>query len=136
MSLIFEKVLVLKNVSLFTGVSENILSEIVACGEEVSAAEGKDVVKEGQAWNDLYIVLRGQIKEHKNGREIRDFNAPVSFGELAALDAETAPATFTAQEDSTLLKLSGKELYRLMNEHKALEKSMFKALCQRLREQG
>ena len=39
MSLIFEKVLVLKNVSLFTGVSENILSEIVACGEEISAAE-------------------------------------------------------------------------------------------------
>ena len=35
-----------------------------------------------------------------------------------------------------LLKLSGEALYRLINEHKSLEKSLFKTLCRRLRQQN
>lgn len=136
MSLIFEKVLILKNVPLFADVPEGVLSDIIIGGQEISAVEGTDIVKEGNKWNDLYILLQGQVKEHKNGQDIREFNAPASFGELAALDAETAPAAFTAQEDSVLLKLSGEALYRLINEHKSLEKSLFKTLCRRLRQQN
>ncbi|MBO4520339.1 MAG: cyclic nucleotide-binding domain-containing protein [Alphaproteobacteria bacterium] len=133
MRLTLEKVLILKDIPLFADLPEAALSDIISASEETAAMIGTDIVKEGDEWNDLYIILQGQVRVHKNGQTVREYNALTTFGELAALDAETARETFTALEDTTLFKVSGPALYRLMNEHKSLEKNMFKMLCRRLR---
>lgn len=133
MRLTLEKVLILKNIPLFAGLPEAVLSDIIDASEETAAMIGTDIVKEGENWNDFYIILQGQIRAHRNGQTLREFNALTTFGELAALDAETADMTITALEDTTMFKIAGPALYRLMNDHKSLERNLFKALCQRIR---
>ena len=133
MRLTLEKVLILKNIPLFAGIPEAALSDIINASEETASMIGTDIVKEGEIWNDLYIILQGQVRAHRNGQTLREFNALTTFGELAALDAETADMTITALEDTTMFKLTGPALYRLMNEHKSLEKNLIKTLCERLR---
>ena len=133
MRLTLEKVLILKKIPLFSGIPEAALSEIINASEETAAMIGTDIVKEGDAWNELYIILQGQVRAHRNGRTLREFNALSTFGELAALDAETADMTITALEDTTMFKITGPALYRLMNEHKSLERALIKTLCERLR---
>ena len=133
MRLTLEKVLILKNIPLFAGSPETALSDIIAASEETAAMIGTDIVKEGKTWNDLYIILQGQARAHKNGETVREYNALTTFGELAALDAETAETTITALEDTIMFKISGAALYRLMNEHKSLERNLIKTLCERLR---
>ncbi|MBR1778757.1 MAG: cyclic nucleotide-binding domain-containing protein [Alphaproteobacteria bacterium] len=134
MRLMLEKVLILKNIPLFAGIPETVLSDLIAASEETAAMIGTDIIKEGETWNDLYIILQGQVRAHRKGQTIREFNALTTFGELAALDAETADMTITALEDTTMFKISGPALYQLMNEHKSLERSLIKILCRRLRE--
>ncbi len=133
MRLTLEKVLILKNVPLFAGIPEAALSDIIAEAEETAAMIGTDIVKEGAVWNDLYIILQGQIRLHKDGKTVQEYNALDVFGELSALDAAPADVTVTALEDTTLFKIPGPALYRLMNEHKALERSIIKTLCQQIR---
>ena len=81
----------------------------------------------------MYIILQGQIRFHKNGTTVREYNALDVFGELTALDPAPADVTVTALEDTTLFKISGPALYRLMNEHKALGKNIIKSLCRRIK---
>lgn len=133
MRLTLEKVLILKNIPLFAGIPEAALSDIIGASEETAAMIGTDIVKAGDPWNDLYIILQGQVRAYRNGQTLREFNALSTFGELAALDAETADMTMTALEDTTMFKISGPALYRLMNEHKSLERNLIKTLCERLR---
>lgn len=133
MRLMLEKVLILKNVPLFADIPETVLSDIIAASEETVALIGTDIVKQGESWNEFYIILQGQVRAHRNGQTLREFNALTTFGELAALDAETADMTITALEDTIMFKLKGHALYQLMNEHKSLERSLIKELCRRLR---
>lgn len=133
MRLTLEKVLILKNVPLFAGIPEAALSDIIAASEETAALIGTDIVKEGDKWNDLYIILQGQVRVHKKGTTVREYNALDVFGELSALDPTQSDITVTALEDTTLFKIPGPALYRLMNEHKALERSIIKSLCQRIK---
>ncbi len=133
MLLTLEKVLVLKNVPLFAGIPEAALSDIVAAAEETAAMIGADIVKAGEPWNDMYVILQGQVRLHRNGQTVKELNALDVFGELAALDQTPADVTATAVEDSSFFKISGAALYRLMNEHKALERNIIKDLCGRIR---
>lgn len=133
MRLTLEKVLILKNVPLFAGIPEATLSDIIAASEEMSVMIGTDLIREGDDRNDMYIILQGQIRVHKNGTTVREYNALEVFGELEALDSAPADVTVSALEDTTLFKISGPALYRLMNEHKALEKNIIKTLCRRIR---
>ncbi len=133
MRLTLEKVLILKDVALFAGIPEAALSDIISASEETAAMIGTDIVKQGELWNDLYIILQGQVRLHKDGKTIKEYNALDVFGELAALDAAPSEITVTALEDTTLYKIPGSALYRLMNEHKALERSIIQTLCRRIR---
>ena len=128
MRLTLEKVLILKDVPLFAGIPEATLSDIIAASEEITVMIGTDLIREGEAWNDMYIILQGQIRFHKNGTTVREYNALDVFGELTALDPAPADVTVT-----TLFKISGPALYRLMNEHKALGKNIIKSLCRRIK---
>ena len=133
MRLTLEKVLILKNIPLFAGIPEAALSDIINASVEEAAMIGTDIIKEGDLWNDFYIILQGQVRAHRNGQTLKEFNALTTFGELAALDAEVADMTITALEDTIMFKLSGPALYRLMNEHKSLGRNLIKSLCERLR---
>ena len=104
MRLTLEKVLILKDVALFAGIPEAALSDIISASEETAAMIGTDIVKQGELWNDLYIILQGQVRLHKDGKTIKEYNALDVFGELAALDAAPSEITVTALEDTTLYK--------------------------------
>ena len=79
MRLTLEKVLILKNIPLFNGIPEAVLSDIINASEETAAMIGTDIIKEGDAWNDLYIILQGQVRAHRNGLTLREFNALTTF---------------------------------------------------------
>ncbi len=133
MRLTLEKVLILKKIPLFEGVPETVLSSIIEASEESAAMMGTDIIKEGEFWSDLFIILQGQVRLHKSGKTIQEHSSLDVFGELAALDAAPADVSVTALEDTTMFRLSGAALYRLMNEHKALERRVIQALCRRIR---
>lgn len=134
MQLTLEKVLILKNVPLFAGIPEATLSDIIAASEETAAMIGTDIVREGDMWNELYIILQGQVRLHKNGKTLQEYATFDIFGELSALDAAPSDITVTALEDTVMYKIHGSTLYRLMNAHKALERSIIRMLCHRIRE--
>ena len=133
MRLTLEKILVLKNVPLFAGVPESALSDFIAASEEIAAMVGADIIKEGEMWADMYVILQGQVRLHKNGKTFREFSTNDIFGELGALDPAPSDVTVTATDDTMMFKISGPALYRLMNEHKSLERSVIASLCKHLR---
>ncbi|MCQ2914598.1 MAG: cyclic nucleotide-binding domain-containing protein [Alphaproteobacteria bacterium] len=134
MQLTLEKVLVLKNVPLFQNIPETVLADIISASEEISFVQGTDIINNGDNWNDLYIILNGQVSITKNGKVVSELSNYDIFGEIAALNPTISDLTITAIEDTFVYKISGFVLYRLMNEHKALERSIIISLCQRIRD--
>ncbi len=134
MRLTLEKILVLKNVPLFAGVPEPALSDFIAASEEIAAMEGTDIIRTGEMWSHLYIILQGQVRLHRDGRTVSEFSNYGVLGELSALDPAPSAVTVTAVEDTTMFRISGDALYRLMNEHKSIERSVISSLCRQLRQ--
>lgn len=133
MQLTLEKILVLKQIPLFSDVPEPALADFIASSEEIVVVAGSDLIKKDELWQDMFVLLQGQIRISKDGEKIAEFLNHSVFGEIYALDPQSSDFTVTALEDSTLFRISGDALYQLMNEHKSIGRSIISSLCRYVR---
>ena len=133
MLLTIERVLVLKSVTIFNGVPEEVLAALSGEMEEVQVAAGKAVYEKGGSGRIMYIVVSGGLKVHDGDRTFVTLNERDFFGELTTLDPAPHSATVTAVEPSTLLCLDREALYELMSDHPEVLREIIHELCERLR---
>lgn len=131
--LLFEKVLVLKSLSIFNETPETILSELAPLMREEEVEAGHVLFKEGDVGDCMYIIYRGQVKIHKGNAMLAILKENEVFGELSLLDSETRSASATAHTDCFLFKIDQEPFYELLETRTEIAKGFIKILCQRLR---
>ena len=131
--LLFEKVLVLKSLSIFNETPETILSELAPLMREEEVEAGHVLFKEGDVGDCMYIIYRGQVKIHKGNATLAILKENEVFGELSLLDSETRSASATAHTDCFLFKIDQEPFYELLETRTEIAKGFIKILCQRLR---
>ena len=131
--LLFEKVLVLKSLSIFNESPETILSELAPLMQEEEAEAGHALFKEGDIGDCMYIIYKGDVKIHKGNATLAILHEKEVFGELSLLDSETRSASATAHTDCFLFKIDQEPFYELMETRPEVAKGFIKILCQRLR---
>ena len=134
MQLTLEKILVLKNVPLFKDLPEPALADFIASAEELAAVAGSDLLRSGDEWSDMYVVLQGRIRIHKDGVTLKEFANQSVFGVIYALDGTISDVNVSVLEDTTLFRISSETLYQLMSEHTSVEKCIIASLCAQIRE--
>lgn len=129
-----ERVVFLKGVELFTEIPGQELARVAQVSEELELAEGAEVMREGELGDSLYLVLEGQVRVTKGGREVAVLGPRECVGELALLDSEPRSATVYTVGPTRLLKLEREAFYELMNDHLEITRGVIKVLTRRLRE--
>ncbi len=107
-NLLFEKIQLLRNASLFSKLREAELEIVAAYSEYYDFKQGQTVFSEGSNAEVLYIIKEGEVfvSRENQSRGVIDLARYISnesFGELSLLTSKSRTATAIAEKDTTLL---------------------------------
>jgi CRP/FNR family transcriptional regulator, cyclic AMP receptor protein len=111
----------LRSHSLFGGIIDIELEKIRDLLIEKHFPEASDIIREGEAGGDLYLIWKGSVEVLKEDPEAPD-TAPVrlaildegeSFGDMELIDIQPSVATVRAREETITLILTNGDLYSI-----------------------
>jgi CRP/FNR family transcriptional regulator, cyclic AMP receptor protein len=124
-----EQKLVVNNLSL--------AEEIAGIGESVEVDSGVAIIEQGQADNDIYLILTGSFGILVNGRHIATRYPGNHVGEMAAIQpTQRRSATVSAAEESVVLKLTEPQLTQLGDTYPEVWLCFAKELARRLEQRN
>ena len=99
-----------ERVKAFQGLTPAEISDLLGNAEKCSYEPGAYIVKEGSVGKHMYIILNGEARVQKNGRdgevELAKLESADSFGEMSLADNEARSASVVADSDCVLVRLS------------------------------
>lgn len=131
------KIEVLKQMPLFHHLSYKEIIRVLNVTEVREYQPGQEIIKEGAAGDEMFIVLRGKIRLHKNGAFITNLASGAHMGEMALVDRGPRSVSATAEERSRVLTLRRREFYQIIRKDPSLSVkllwSFVQVLADRLR---
>ena len=129
---------VLSRAPLFEGLDEEGTRALRAGVTEVHLARGERLFDEGDAGDQLYVVLDGKIKLTRASADGRENLTSVlgpgeMFGELSLFDPRPRTSSASAVTDATLAALAHDTLRSWLLERPDVSMHMLQALARRLR---
>ena len=142
MMTVIEKVIFLKEVPFFQGMSVDNLRVLAGIAEETTADAGRRIITEGERGDTLYVIVSGRvgIQRHKQAEDDRTLTQLATLGpreyfaEMSLFDEEPHSADAIAMTPTQLLTVSREPLIELIRRQPDLALGLFKVLSQRLRQ--
>jgi CRP-like cAMP-binding protein len=104
----------LKTVSIFEHTPNQILEMIALLLEETEIKAGETLFEKGESGDSLYMIVKGKVRVHDEGRTLNYLGAGDVFGEMALLDPQPRSASVVAEQDTRLLHLDQKHFIQLL----------------------
>lgn len=137
---VIERIVFLKQVTFFQGMSIDQLKVLAGICEEELIPRGTTIFEEGEPGGVLYIVVNGHVAIDRKGERKGDIvrlatmKAYSSFGEMSLFNNYPRSASAITIEDTLVLKLKDKQLMTLMRQYPDMSLELIKALSMRMRE--
>ena len=138
-----DKILRVKNINIFEGLSVSELAAVASVTEELDCKKDEFVIKEGEAGETMFLIINGKVsvikgagKEDAREIELARMGAGDYFGEMALLEDTVRSASIKTSEDSRFLVLHKQEFSEIVREYPQIALHICKALSARIREQG
>ncbi|KIX13400.1 Npt1/Npt2 family nucleotide transporter [Dethiosulfatarculus sandiegensis] len=133
-----DKILLLKGMDIFSGLTIQELSAIASITEEERVKAGQNIVVEGEEGETMFLIISGKVavkKQADDGRQVEIDTAMAGeyFGEMALFEDQLRSATVTAQEDTGLLVLHKREFSETVREFPQVALQICKELSRRIR---
>jgi hypothetical protein len=133
-----ERVLFLRNVSLFTGLSPQDLERVALLAEERGFAGGEVIASEGELGDELHIVIDGTIRvvqdrgntEHELARRA----AGDVVGEMSLITQSPRIASLVADGAVRTIRLGNREFESMLRERPGIAMAVMRVLANRLAE--
>jgi ATP/ADP translocase len=131
---IIERVLFLRGVDIFAGLSGELLLHLAKSAHEEEFRVGAVLVAEDTLVDrNLYIIIEGEVVITKGGREIAVLAGKGCFGEMALLDNRPRSASALAKTECRCLAIGATELKELVTENSGIALGIIAVLSARLR---
>lgn len=128
------KIELLRSVALFGRCTRKELARLAALSDEVEVPAGKVMTREGEPGREFFVILEGRAKVSRRGRRIATLERGAFFGEMALLDQGPRSATVEAESPMTLLVLSDRNFFALVEELPSVTRGILRGLAVRLRD--
>jgi CRP/FNR family transcriptional regulator, cyclic AMP receptor protein len=122
----------LATVPLFSACSKRELQTVAKAVERLTVPAGKVLVTEGSAGAEFFVVLEGQARVERHGREVATLGAGAFFGDLALLDPAPRNATVVAVTEMDVARI-GQRAFDQLLELPGFSKKLLAGLARRLR---
>ena len=106
----------LKRIPVFADLGDEALHALAVFAAEVSAPEGKELVREGDFSYDFMAIEEGTAKVHRGDEVIAELGPGDVFGEMGVLDKTLRSASVRATSPILLITLTSWDLRRLRND--------------------
>ena len=106
----------LKQIPVFADLDDDALRTIAAFAAEVSAPEGKELVREGDFSYDFMAIEDGTVKVHHGDEVIAELGPGDVFGEMGVLERTQRNASVTATSAIRLVTLTSWDIRRLRSD--------------------
>ena len=123
----------LKDIPLFSSLSEKELKKLLPLFHEHSFDAGHVIAKEGERGLSFFLIETGTAQVTAHGTQRATLGPGSHFGEIAALDPGPRVATVTAETDMTAYVLSGWDLRELVRKDVAVATGIIEGLVQIVR---
>jgi CRP-like cAMP-binding protein len=124
----------LRSLPLFSGCSEQELSEIDALSDEVSVPAGRTLIRQGDIGREFIVVLSGEAIVTRDGEEIARLGPGSYFGELALLASTVRNASVTAATDLEVSVIDRRGFQTLLEDSPGLTRTLLMSTARRLGE--
>ncbi|MEZ4516764.1 MAG: cyclic nucleotide-binding domain-containing protein [Chloroflexota bacterium] len=128
-----EKVILLKDVELFSEMPDELVAQVASLLSEMELAAGQPVFDKGDPGDSLYIIVDGEVRVFDGDQTINYLGESEVFGEMALLDAEPRMASVMATADTLLLRLEQEPFFDLMESRSEVARGVIRVLSARLR---
>jgi hypothetical protein len=133
-----DKILHLRGIQIFEGLSVSELAAIASVTEEAVYDKGSTIIKEGEPGETMYMMVSGEVsvlKAQDGGHEIEldRMGSGDYFGEMALFEDQVRSATIRAEEETRLLVLHKREFGEIVREYPQIALHICKELSNRLR---
>ena len=103
-----------ERVKAFQGLTPAEITDLLGSSEKCSFEPDSYIVKEGNIGNHMYIILDGEARVMKAGRdgevELARLSPADSFGEMALADNEARSASVVAITSCALVRINGRAI--------------------------
>ena len=133
-----DKMLFLKRVALFSGMTLEQLRVLTSHLEEQHFLPGEAIIYEGDFSQELYVLVSGRVriaKDYKGSHErtLTVLTQGDFFGDMAIFESAPRSATAVAEEEAELLALSGEKFKQTIYQKPEMVFEIFRELSARLR---
>ncbi len=133
-----DKMLFLKRVSIFSGMTLEQIRVLTSHLDEQHFLPGEVILLEGDFSQELYILVSGQVRIVKDCGKAQERTLAVLgpgdfFGEMAIFESAPRSATAVAEEEAELLVLSPDKFKQTIYQKPDMAFEIFRELSARLR---
>ncbi|HEY5920797.1 MAG TPA: cyclic nucleotide-binding domain-containing protein [Kofleriaceae bacterium] len=133
-----EKMMLIRQVPIFAELDAEDLEELASIVEERRIAADKDLFREGDVGDAVYLIIKGRVRVFVGGGErpektINELGPGACIGEMAVLDASPRSATVRALEATRALRVPGEGFKRVMSERSEMSEAIVAELVRRMR---
>ncbi|MCP3944810.1 MAG: cyclic nucleotide-binding domain-containing protein [Desulfobacteraceae bacterium] len=134
-----KKILLLKEIEIFSGLSAAELAAIAAVTKELDYPEGRTVIKQNNIGETVFLIIKGRVEvimEQENDKEIMldHIESGGAFGEMALIDNAPRSATIRTIEPSQFLILHKQEFKETAMEFPRIALKICAVLSQYIRD--
>jgi CRP/FNR family transcriptional regulator/CRP/FNR family cyclic AMP-dependent transcriptional regulator len=128
----------LRRIDLFADLTDREADTVLELMREKSVGRGATVFHQHDSGGGLYLILAGQVKITRTGRDGRDVTVAVLdegnfFGEMSLLDGQPRSASATALQATRLLVLDREHFQRHVLAQPRIVAKLLRELSKRLR---
>lgn len=127
-----ERLSYLKAVPVLAALNDKELALVDRLAERLDVAAGSDLMRQGQLGHEFYVLLTGKAEVLRDGMSLAVLGPGDHVGELALLDPQPRTATVTVTEDATVLELTQREFWQLLEDVPVVARKVLQGLARRL----
>ena len=136
-----EDVKFLKQLPLFSTLSQMETIRVAKETRSREVAAGQTIIEEGSDGDALYLLKEGTAAAYRgeagSRRQLNSFGPGDHFGEISLIDRQARSASVVAETDCKLVEIGGKAFDSLLSQEPQLERKLLRALledlCQKIR---
>jgi hypothetical protein len=136
---VIEKMMLIRQVPIFADLEPDDLEELAQIVEERRVDAGRDVFREGEPGDAVYLIVKGSVTVFTGGmgdrpeRILNELGAGACIGEMAVLDSAPRSATVRANVQTRMLRVPGEGFKRVMSERPEMSQAIVAELVKRMR---
>ena len=126
------KIELLKTVPLFSRCNKKQMGAVASLADLIQLPAGTRLIAEGAPGREFMVIVEGTGEVRRKGRKVDTLGPGDFIGEIALIAGGPRNATVLTTSDASLLVVSAREFWTLLEQVPGIQASVLKALGERL----